>query len=572
MLIFSRSLPLQILSIFLMAPEISNLDASQGTDQSALTNPAAAKSSLDQRGGADKSANVGDSGAASGQSDAAALSAQVFSSILSDHGRDKLVQSASKEITDAAAMKQFQQDARDFGDRAEKAGIAPEDIAATYEQIGRLLNGKGTNPLTPDQRLHLAEQVMHQAANPALISQGEYNTCNVTTVESRTYTKYPAAAAKLVADVALDGSYTSPNGLNVTYQNKLANSREPHGQALTNPPKNGERSYASQLFQVTGINLHYQMLAKSDPNGFFQYEQHDDNYLPTNTSIQQASPHGEILLAYPNHDKAQVIDWSPDFGADEVSEVANDISGKSDRGFVLEHKSGVTSKSTTLIDSPAKLDSTLSHMKDAGQLPAIVLVADSDVLFSNYQSAGAHVVSVTDYDKSTKTVSVANEAGSEDNYLGDKSLRLADVYHSMIGANDDKHDRQARLARDLQARNQERASGKNDTAVEWDYVRDKLMADITPTQFSVFNKSVQDALAHTAPVWQKQLETRTLDDREARVAVRDMAESIAWLNGDQIEALMEQPYWNTAETMLKRYPDQVAISGLDDSRKKLMGL
>jgi hypothetical protein len=555
-----------------MATEIANLDAIQsappgvhqpgGTDHA----PGAAGGSLD------KTAKSGDSGASGRQSDAAALSAEIFSSMLSDHGRDKLVQSASKEITSPEAMKQFQQDARDFGSRAELAGLSPADISATYEQVGRLLNGSGSNPLTREQRLELAEQVMHQAANPSLISQGEYNTCNVTTIESRTYSKYPAAAAKLVADVALDGTYTSPNGLTVAYKNNLADSREPHGQALTNPPKNGERSYASQLFQVTGINLHYQMLAKSDPNGFFQYEQHDDKYVPPGSPSRYAAPKGEILLAYPNHGKAQVVDWSPAFSADQMTEVMNDITGKSENGFILEHKSGVTSKTTTLIDSPAKLDKTLSQMKDDGQLPAVLLVADSDVLFSNYGSAGAHVVSVTDYDKATKTVSVANEAGSEDNYTGDKSLRMTDVYHSMVGSADGAPERKARLAHDLQARNEERGSSKPDTAVEWDYARDKLMADISPAQFKTFGKDVEDALAHTAPVWQKELDSNTLDDREARVAVRDMAESIAWLNGDQIQALMKQPYWNTAADMMRRYWDQVAISGLDDSRKKMMNL
>jgi hypothetical protein len=555
-----------------MAAEIINSDEPQGAAPAGLSAAGADKSPAPKAGGSDQTAKPGDSGAVSGQSDAAALSAQVFTSMLGDHGRDKLVQNATKEITDPDAMKQFQQDARDFGTRAEKADLSPADITATYEQVGRLLNGTGSNALTHDQRLQLAEQVMHQAANPTAISQGDHNTCNVTTIEVRTYSKYPAAAAKLVADVALDGSYNSPSGLTVAYQSHLADSRQPHGQAQTNPPKDGERSYASQLFQVTSINLHYQMLAKSDPNGYFQYEQHANKYLPPGAPSKYASADGEILLAYHNHGKAQVIDWSPVFSADDMTEVMNDITGKAEKGFILEHKSGVTSKTTTLVDSPTKLDDTLSQMKDRGELPAIIMVADSDVLFSNNGSNGAHVVSVTDYDTNTKTVSVANEAGSEDNYTGDKSLRVTDVYHSMVGSADGSLERKARLAHDLQARNQKRTTGQSDTAVEWDYVRDKLMADMTAVQFHAYAKDVEDALAHTGPAWQKQLDAHTLDDREARVAVRDMAESIAWLNGEQIQSLMKQPSWNTAAEMMKRYPDQIAISGLDDSRKKLMNL
>jgi hypothetical protein len=410
----------------------------------------------------------------------------------------------------------------------------------------------------------------------------------------------------MVSDIALNGEYTSASGLKVAFTGTLADSREPHGQAQTNPPKNGERTYASQLFQVTGVNIHYQKLAKSDPGGFYQYEQHEAGYLPKGSAKELATNNGEYLIAYPKGERSRIASFGPNLGADDITEVANEISGKNDKGFVLETNAPGHGKETTLIDSAAKLDATLATMKDAGQLPAIIQIDDSDVLFNGY--IGPHVVTIPDYDKDKKTVALDNSWNSADNYLDDKSLRMTDVYRAMTNTSGSDRDQSARAARDLADRNSNRAKGTIDTAVEWDYVRDKWVADgsiaetrqgsayaaadrapaasrdalkkaadkaeekTITTVLNQMSVNAKDALAHTGPIWQKQMADGTLDEREARVAVTGMAEAISFMDGPQIEALMKQPYWETAQALLKRFPDQVAVSRLDDSRKQLMQL
>src|SRR5258706_14041011 len=79
----------------------------------------------------------------------------------------------------------------------------------SYDSIDRLLEAKDNPavPLTEADRVRVAKQVMSQEATPTSIDQGRHNTCNVTTVEERTYTRNPSEAAKLVEQVATTGAY-----------------------------------------------------------------------------------------------------------------------------------------------------------------------------------------------------------------------------------------------------------------------------------------------------------------------------------------------------------------------------
>src|SRR5262249_53565715 len=130
--------------------------------------------------------------------------------------------------------------------------LSPEEVAKTYKQIERLLEPSGDKPIEQAEKNKLALEVMRHVAHPQDISQGSYNTCNVTTVETRTYTRQPSEAAKLVADVALTGQYTAHDGTVVAVSPKA------HGQSkLDLPTPDGTRDHASEIFQVTAVNIHY---------------------------------------------------------------------------------------------------------------------------------------------------------------------------------------------------------------------------------------------------------------------------------------------------------------------------
>src|SRR5581483_3509147 len=116
--------------------------------------------------------------------------------------------------------------------------VAPEEVAKTYREVSTLLADKPDAPVSAEDRVKLAEQVVRQAAVPTSIDQGGNSTCNVTVVEAVAYTKSPAEAAKLVADVATTGQFTSPDGKVYPVEKK---NLVPDSEAQKNPPEDGKR-------------------------------------------------------------------------------------------------------------------------------------------------------------------------------------------------------------------------------------------------------------------------------------------------------------------------------------------
>ncbi|MCA9815040.1 MAG: LysM peptidoglycan-binding domain-containing protein, partial [Cyanobacteria bacterium HKST-UBA01] len=185
--------------------------------------------------------------------------------------KKKLLEEAEAKFGDEPEkFEDFKKDMETFEARKERDGITDGDIDNTYKEVTRLLEAEGDTPINQEQREKLAQQIMFQAANPNQIDQGTNNTCNMNTVEVKTYTKQPAAAAKLVVDVATTGKYTTTDGVTVEID------PTPHGQSKNEVKFDGARSHASEIFQVTGVNLHLNIENnKTTPPGQLRYEQHD---------------------------------------------------------------------------------------------------------------------------------------------------------------------------------------------------------------------------------------------------------------------------------------------------------
>lgn len=220
---------------------------------------------------------------------------------------DKVKLSARAAMTDGD-YKSFAQDMQSLGQRAdkiasiyEKQGMpaeqanqkAQEQVNETYRQVGTLLeaNDNPSVPIDAAGRSRLAREIIKNAADPTEIRQGNHNTCNVATVENRLYTRQPALAAKLVVDMATTGSYVAKDGTKVALDRQSLRPDEDAEQknSLSN------RNFASQIFQVTAVNLSY---AKTQPS--IHYEQHSvDPKLPGDGGERQVDyssgkPHDRV--------------------------------------------------------------------------------------------------------------------------------------------------------------------------------------------------------------------------------------------------------------------------------------
>lgn len=337
------------------------------------------------------------------------------------NGGDNLRQVLDSQMSgpeNAERRERFLQDMQTFELRARSRGLSNEEINQTYGHIERLLSA-GTDARIPhDQRIALASQVMRNAADPTGIRQNE-NTCGVTSLESLIYSRHPAAAARLVTDVATTGSYTGTNGTTVTLD---AESLRPSDAVGTvNLSREGEaRSFASQLFQVTAANV----ANRQEPNReHFVYAQ-----------LQPEGPKdtGEALYDT-SVDPPEIIAHEP--GAtghiNGLIGTYESITGDTDVSGFMMNRAHIARRSSRAdgFANAEELGQRLEQLDRAGRLPALMTVHATNRLFdvpgqspppeqdASEQNSGnndRHYITVTGYDPATRTVFYDNNYGREE--------------------------------------------------------------------------------------------------------------------------------------------------------------
>lgn len=365
--------------------------------------------------------------------------------------RSKLEQLAESKIHDPEQLAKFHADMLRFEERAAKQDppLSPKEIADTYKQEERLLNATGDSPLKESDRVKLAEQVMSQAATPTSVDQGQHNSCSVATVESRTYTRNPSEAARLVTDVATTGKYKTPDGTEVTVDPASIKPRDQEAQ--TNPPGDGDRSHASQIFQVTAVNVHYQThgydytdvngVEHHVPPGKLQYQQAE---VKPGTNPPET---GERLVDTSTNPPTTIMeDWknntplrSPGLKDGDIAGISNKISGKDDTVY-LGHEKQVEGdlKGVTTFKNEEQLKDEIAKAKAEHKMPIIMRVHTGEEPFLHDSgggkaggSGGWHVVTITDYDEKTGRVKIDNQWGSHADHQGEgKEVSVHDLFQA----------------------------------------------------------------------------------------------------------------------------------------------
>ncbi len=361
--------------------------------------------------------------------------------------RQKLMEVAAAKIDDPEKRAKFEADMLRFEERAKKQDppLSPEEIIKTYKEAERLLNASGDTPLKQADRIAIAEQAMSQVANPSSIDQGQHETCNMTTSEVQVYTKHPSDAMKLVTDVATTGEYTTPGGVHVKIDPTAAD-----GEAKGNPPNDGDRSHASQIFQVTAVNLYYQTQPftytdaagnkRTVPAGQLEYKQsvEQPGTIPPVASSEEL---WDNSTTPPTH----IRDWknnkpieSPELADRAMVDVPNMITNTSDT-IMIEHSREVYGDKTGVktFETQKEMEDYIKQAKADHKLPIVLGVHTGQEPFlhdsgngSAGGSGGGHVVTITDYDESTGRVKIDNQWGSSADHLSDKGVHISDLYRA----------------------------------------------------------------------------------------------------------------------------------------------
>ncbi len=280
------------------------------------------------------------------------------------YDRAKLNDLAENNIKDPKELATFKRDMEAFEQRAKaaKPPLSEEEIAKSYYEMARLMEAGGDKPLSHDERVKLASQAMHHAANPETIQQGQHDTCNVTTIETRMYTREPSAAIRMVADLGINGEFKTNDGKVVKID--PPDSIKPHDTSK-NQANSDDRDYASQVFQVGAVNVYH----ATHPFKGFDKDGKPIELPPGAVRYVQVEPKdandtGERLMDYsdPKNPKPvykeetktttdsqgekttktkYVEEHTPSIPVDELTKIYDNISQKnpSDRGVVIENNS-----------------------------------------------------------------------------------------------------------------------------------------------------------------------------------------------------------------------------------------
>lgn len=344
--------------------------------------------------------------------------------------RESLIATLDPKLSDKE-LRRYREDMEKFEQRAKDQSVSNQEVAETYRQIERLLDPSGFLP--ERSRIMLCKQVLRHAAEPTNINNGQHKTCNVTTVEARLYTKYPSIAAKVVSDVAATGQYVATDGTRVA---PSANSLKPDDESKWEEPLDGKRDYASHVFQVTAVNVHWQKQRVTPdgrlvPVGSVQYEQ-----MPTRSSPDT----GERLMDYSTnpptemHNAKGELLRQPYMRTRDVVSVSNQLTGKNEKNVLMEnHYKPDLGGNTLTFSSEKDLRDKLVELKKQGELPIVFTVHTGNKPFSGDGGGSVwHVVTITDFDLATDKASVDNEWGKRADHIGNKGVKIADLFKASL--------------------------------------------------------------------------------------------------------------------------------------------
>jgi hypothetical protein len=370
---------------------------------------------------------------------------------------------ARAAITNKTECDQFLADMRDFEkgyvertplDRAK----ALLEIAETYKQVDRLLTA--TNDAIPHTkesaqkpgdtpwRVQIAEQIMHHAADPTSVSQGVLAVCTTASLQIRQYYRSPSAVARLVSDVTLSGKYeTSADGRELEIERKP--NLVPDGSSrfysiqnwVNNKPsrfyegeREDSRSFASQIYDVTAMNLHllaqgkgyrYRLPTESEILAATQDERHKEQggvYTPAGIFIKWKETTGKGIRP----------------GEEDISNLNRLILGRFEPGFVivcgdltsLEASNPLTKEIADFVSMPyprynlysaGDLAKSLFQIRQSNQWPPIAHVNTLLPPFSQ-QEGGPHSIVITDISPDGSKISYDNTWRKSKDYTGQPSV------------------------------------------------------------------------------------------------------------------------------------------------------
>lgn len=312
--------------------------------------------------------------------------------------------------------------------KAIERGVSRAELEKCYRQISRLVTATPAK-LPLSERIKIAIQALKNVADPGRIDQGQKNTCNVAAVEVNMYNRDPSKALKLVTDIATRGSFVTKDGTRIKVDPKdLVADKE--GRNLFT--RNGERSHASQLFQIAAINVFWQRHSDATTTkGSLKYISHHpkmykDDYGQRIINTKTGKP---LTFVSDKGEREHVRD--PKLDVDAFGSIYRQIAGKRPETLAIGYRDYMTTApGARSFKTEQELHSILKGLSERKQLPIIIKVHIGQEPFNaikpgdkDYDSAW-HVVNITGYNPRTGMAKMDNTWGKHN----DKTVSLKTLF------------------------------------------------------------------------------------------------------------------------------------------------
>ena len=348
------------------------------------------------------------------------------------HSRSGLEDAARQRLS-IPQMKRFENDLSVFEKHATNNGLEASKVAQFYDSTASIFKSKSAH-YNPMQKNALAVELVHHAAHPETIKQGNMGTCNVSSVEYRLLVREPQAVAKMVSQVAKDGTYTTADGTKLT------------DNWHTIKPVDGEsqRDMLDGLVQTTMVNCHWARHQdyEGDPKSY-RYERKVGDKDPERIYVYSNGPRTEMC-----DDDHKVIK-QPYLSSKDYVGIYNQVASTEEQPFAIANGNMDRDENVTpnhsddkciYVNSESDLHAVLKKAVADKQFPTVLAVhtanfpfrkqvqsSDPDAL-GNDDNFGWHSIAITKYDAATHTVQIHNSWGKEN----DVNIGLDQLYKATM--------------------------------------------------------------------------------------------------------------------------------------------
>lgn len=273
--------------------------------------------------------------------------------------KSRLTESARQRLS-PGDFREFEKDMQTFEKRMEGK---PGEIAGTYREIERLFEAGRGSVVDRSHMGKLAMDVIHQAAEPRSVKQGIRETCTLASLESRIYTRHPSQAARLVADAATTGRYTTADGESLSLDRESISFYPDYWRGMVGP-ESSARSHASQIFQIAAANVFHDTAAGPGSETTKEYVLRQKEGGPVEEFLQDRATHAVLA----NGPGITIFDGKT------LEDVNRRITGYDEPPFVIDSANART---------PHEFRSQLDRLKGEDNYPAILMVDPSNPPFNN---------------------------------------------------------------------------------------------------------------------------------------------------------------------------------------------